>query len=527
MNRLNTKNNIVLIVGLVAITWCISSSFAQAPVMNNPTSRYEPVYGNLIPVCNCEDLTKVTMPNTTIESAIVDAKSSSCQVVAIVNHPPSNDRVKVWINLPLNTWNGRFYGTGGSGFLGGHIMNLSLPVAQGFATGATDTGHEGRSGAFALDTINRRLNWQLIRDNGYQGIHDMTVIGKTLVQAFYGKPAHYSYFVGASTGGRQGLIEAQRFPEDYDGIVSLCPGIHKSLYTIAWLWPQAVMNDSKNYLSKEKLDAVTKAVILECDGDDGVLDGVIGDPINCKWDPQKFVGTAVGESTFSAADADVVRKIWEGPRTKDGNFIWYGLLRGTNLSVLAGTTGTPLKGIPQLGALEWCRYLLLSDPKWDGTSVTTSEFELLWNQSLDQYSKIYNPDNPDLTLFREHGSKIIIWQGLADELVFPQGTIKYFEEMQRRMGGLESTSKFARLFLVPGVDHGFHGAGPEPVGEVEAIISWVEKGMAPERLSSELKDSTGKIIRTRPLFPYPKMARYTGSGSMDEAENFESFLPSR
>ena len=176
----------------------------------------KPLFADAAPVCSCEDLLKVALPNTMIDSAAIDPTDGSCRVTATVTHPPSGDRVKVFIGLPTKNWNGRFRGTGGGGFVGGNVNNLRGPVADGYATGATDTGHEGGSGSFALDA-NGRLNWQAIQDNAYLGIHDMTVVGKTLTQAFYGKAPRYSYFVGGSTGGRQGLSEAQRYPNDYDG----------------------------------------------------------------------------------------------------------------------------------------------------------------------------------------------------------------------------------------------------------------------------------------------------------------------
>ena len=171
----------------------------------------KPTYPNAQSVCDCSALMKATIQNATIVSASVNTKDSSCLVTAIVNHPPANDSVKVWIALPIFNWNGRFEGTGGGGFLGGRMEELALPLSQGFAAGATNTGHDGGSASFALNSKGQ-LDWQLIRDNAYLGIHDMTLVGKELVKIFYGKPAKYSYFVGGSTGGRQGLSEAQRFP---------------------------------------------------------------------------------------------------------------------------------------------------------------------------------------------------------------------------------------------------------------------------------------------------------------------------
>ena len=483
----------------------------------------KPIFQEATPICPCESLLSVSLPNTTIDSTAIDPGDGSCRITATVTHPPAGDRVRVFIALPVKGWNGRFRGTGGGGFSGGSTNSLRGAVAQGYAAGATDTGHEGGSGSFALDK-NGRLNWQLIRDNAYLGIHEMTVVGKALTRAFYGKAPGFSYFVGGSTGGRQGLMEAQRYPHDYDGILSACPAINWDRFLTADLWPQVVMFAATNLVPKSKLDAATAASITACDSSDGVNDGVIDDPGGCGYDPKELVGTKVDASIFTEADAEVVRKIWEGPRGQDGRFLWHGLARGTDLFALAGTSGTggSLMAKPFGITLDWFRYFLLQDPQWSGTNLTPAGFELLLHQAVEQYGKVFGTDDPDLSAFRDRGGKLIIYHGLADQLIPAEGTIDYYKRLQQRMGGEEKTAEFARLFLAPGVDHGFRGPGATPVGQGEAIIRWVEEGEAPERLMAERRDSNGKVVRTRPLFPFPKVAKYDGSGSTDEAENFES-----
>jgi pimeloyl-ACP methyl ester carboxylesterase len=511
---------------LKALLGCVALSLSHAqPVTPNarPTGPAR-LYGNIAPICAPEDLRKVSVPNTTIESIALDPADGSCRITAVVTHPPANDRVKVFIALPTKGWNGRFRGNGGGGFLGGNPNSLRGPVAEGYATGATDTGHEGGSGSFAL-AANGRLNWQEIRDNAYLGIHDMTVVGKALTQAFYSKPPRFSYFVGNSTGGRQGLMEAQRYPDDYDGILSGCPAINWPRFLSAALWPQVLMREAGNFVSKAKLDAATAAAIAACDGADGVVDGVINDPTSCAYDPKALVGTTVGESTFSATDADIVRQVWEGPRGHGGRFMWYGLTRGTDLNTYAGTTGTPLMGKPFGIPLEWFKYYLVQKPQWDWTTMTRGEFELLWNQAVEQYSGVIGSDDPDLSRFRDRKGKVIILHGLADQQIPSQGTIQYYERVQRAMGGAAATAEFARLFLFPGLDHGFRGAAPGPTGMMDALIRWVEDGTAPERVTAELRDKSGKLLRTRPVFPYPQVTKYSGSGSTDEAANFVSAAP--
>jgi feruloyl esterase len=353
----------------------------------------------------------------------------------------------------------------------------------------------------------------------------MTVVGKALTQAFYGKAPRYSYFVGGSTGGRQGLMEAQRYPDDYDGIISGCPAINWQRFIPAILWPQVVMANAKNYVPKAKLEAAVAAAVAACDNSDGVKDGVIDDPFHCAYDPKAMVGTKVGDDTFTEADADVIRKIWEGPRAPDGTFLWHGLERGADLFALAGTGGSPLAGKPFSIPLEWFQYFLLQNPKWDWTTLTPAGFELLWKQSVEQYGAVIGTDNPDLSRFRDRGGKIIIYHGLADQLIPAAGTIDYFKRVQKQMGGVAATSEFARLFLAPGVDHGFRGAGCTPIGHSEAILAWVEEGRAPDKLLAEKRDPSGKLIRSRPLFPFPQIAKYSGPGSPDDAVNFMSQTP--
>jgi feruloyl esterase len=485
-----------------------------------------PIYPGIAPVCAPEHLRTVALPNTTIESVATVPAENAVRVTAIVTHPPAKDRVTVWIALPMGNWNGRFRGNGGGGFSGGSPDSLRAPVAQGYATGATDAGHEGGSGSFALNA-NGRLNWQEIRDFAYLGIHDMTVVGKALAAAFYGKAPRYSYFVGSSTGGRQGLMEAQRYPEDYDGILAGCPAVNWQHLFASSMWPQLVMLEAKNFVSKAKLQAVTAACVAACDGDDGLMDGVLADPARCTWDPKGFIGMKVGDEVFTAADAEVVRKIWDGPRGHDGRSLWYGLSRGADLSALAGTEGTPLTGKPFSPGLDRLRYLLAQNPNWDWKTLTRDQFELFNNECVELFGPTLGSDDPDLTGFRDRGGKAIIYHGLADQLIPHQGSIAYYERVQQRMGGAEKTVSFARLFLVPGVDHGFRGAGASPSAAtcLAAIVAWVEAGHEPERLLAEAKDKDGKVTRSRPLFPYPRFAKYSGTGNSNDAANFVAALP--
>lgn len=324
-------------------------------------------------------------------------------------------------------------------------------------------------------------------------------------------------------------MEAQRYPADYDGIFSGCPAINWASMVPSTLWPQVVMHDAKHLVSKEKLEAVTAAAIAVCDRDDGVSDGVIDDPDCCLWDPKAFIGTAVGDSSFTEEDANVVRKIWAGPIGNEGQFIWHGLSRGANLVATAGTDGMPLRPKPFGIALDWFRYFLTQSAGFDGTDISSVDFELLVNQSVELFGPVFSANDPDLSAFRYRGGKVIILHGLTDQLIPHGGTINYYERVQKQMGGAARTAEFARLFLVPGVDHGFRGPGAAPNMNrlLLSLVGWVEEGKVPDKLLGEARDAAGKVIRTRPIFPYPLTARYTGSGNPDDADNFVSRTPIR
>lgn len=481
----------------------------------------KPAIPNAKPVRSCESLAMVALPDTTIESAAVDPNNPDiCRVTAVTTHPPAGDRVTIWVGIPTQNWNGRFLGTGGGGFSGGNAGGVNQPVALGYAAGATDTGHAGGSGSFALDA-NGRLNWQAIRDNAHVGIHEMTVTGKALTQAMYGAAPKYSYFNGCSTGGRQGLMEAQRYPQDYDGIVSVAPAINWPKLLMQSIYGSLLMNESGNTVPTCKLAAATQAAVDACDTMDGVKDGVIEDPQRCTFDPQTLVGASAGDcGTFTQADADLIKKLVDGPRREDGSFLWYGQAWGADLRALSGSRGTPPAPIGFAFTVDWIKYWLTQDPQFDWTTMTHAGYDRFWDQSLEQYGTVIGTDNPDLSAFRDRGGKMILWHGWADQLITAYGTIDYYKRVLEEMGGAQKTAQFLRFFLAPGVSHCAGGAGPQPYGQLDALLSWVEDGKAPATLPAARRDQQGTITRSRPLCQYPLVARYKGSGSTDDAANF-------
>jgi hypothetical protein len=285
------------------------------------------------------------------------------------------------------------------------------------------------------------------------------------------------------------------------------------------------MLEARNFVSTAKLRAVTEASVQACDEKDGVKDGIVDNPLSCDYDPATFVGAQVEGGPFTAADAEVVRRIWEGPRSRKGEFLWYGLTRGTNLAPLAGTEGSPLRGRPFGITMDYFRFFLKQEPDWDWTTLSHAEFEQLQQQSIEQYTDVLSTDDPDLTRFRDRGGKLLLAHGLIDELIPVQGSIDYYRRVVQRMGGLKATQKFARFFLLPGVNHSVQGPGPAPTRLVETLVSWVEEGKAVEMLHGEQRDRSGRVIRARPLFPYPRVAKYRGRGDKDDAASYISSLP--
>ncbi len=481
------------------------------------------------PARSCDSLKTVAISERTdnvrytVDTAVEDPATATapatCKVTVSTTHPPAGDDVNIWIWLPVNTWNGRFMGTGGGGYVGGSVNSLSTPVSQGYAAGATDTGHTVADGSFALNP-DRSLNWQLMQDT-VLGIHEMTVAGKALVKAFYGKEAKYSYFNGCSTGGRQGITEAQRYPADYDGVLAGAPAINVTTQRVIGIWGQMVMQEAGNFLPQCKFEAANAAAIQACDKLDGVTDGVIGDPRKCTYSPQALVGSSTPCGTITQADANVIAKIWQGPRDTEGNFIWYGLTRGSSFATLNGTrvVDGQLVGNPSTLTLDGIRYFLLQNPDWDWRTLTLPQFEQLLTQSTQQYGLIFG-DNPDLSPFRKNGGKLLMWHGWSDQLILPEGSIHYYDRVVKAMGGLEKTQDFARLFMAPGVGHCGGGTGSQPTGQLQALIDWVERGKAPQTLLAEKRDATNTVIQTRPLCAYPQAAVYKGQGSTDVAANF-------
>ncbi|MEU1005797.1 tannase/feruloyl esterase family alpha/beta hydrolase [Streptomyces tibetensis] len=356
------------------------------------------------------------------------------------------------------------------------------------------------------------MNASLINDFLSRALHETTVKGKAVARAFYGKSPTYSYWNGCSNGGREGLQEAQVQPRDYDGILAGAPAIQADRFLPAAMWPQVVMHELGDFVPSCKFDAVNKAVTAACDSRDGVTDGVITDPRACRFNPTSLVGTETPCGTITAKDAAVVKKIWDGPRRPDGRRLWYGILPGASFARLAATVNGD--GVPTPLASGWFTYWLAKDPSFDWHRLTMANFTHYFDRSRQEWGPVVGTDDPDLSAFRAAGGKLLLWHGVADQLIPPQGTIRYYEQVTAAMGGRAKTEQFARLFTAPGVGHCRGGSGAAPADPLAALVKWVEQGKAPTTLRAE----NGPM--SRPLCRWPAVARYDGHGSTNDAANF-------
>ncbi|MBV9446254.1 MAG: tannase/feruloyl esterase family alpha/beta hydrolase [Streptosporangiaceae bacterium] len=431
--------------------------------------------------------------------------------------------IEAWLPEP---WNGRFQGVGGAVYECGPLYNeMAAAVQGGYASAATDCGvppADALTGSWALK--NGQLDWPLINDFASVGIHDMSVAGKAVTQLYYPSPLRFSYFNGCSTGGREGLMEAQRYPADYNGISSGAPAINWTKFIPAEIWPELVMNASGDFLPACKENAFTESAVQAC----ATTDGVITNPDACDWNPDKLVGLVTPCGVITHQDAAVMTKIWQGPESADGKPLWYGLERGASLAGLAATTTSNgvTTGTAFPVAVSWLGTWLRKNPSWDWHTLTYGQFDGLFSQSVSEFSDAIATDNPDLSAFKKDGGKILIWHGLADQLIFPQGTINYYQRVQRAMGGPAATGSFARLFLASGAQHCASAAGPAPAQPLDAVVAWVERGVAPASIPGTTTDpATGVVTDSRPVCEYPLFARYTGHGSTTQANSFICAAP--
>lgn len=451
----------------------------------------------------------------------------------------SNIQIEVWLPLEAATWNHRFQGQGNGGFAGEiDYQALARFLDSGYATAGTDTGHfaDGIDARWALHHPEK------ITDFGWRGIHQMTVQAKAVLAAYYGAPASHSYFASCSDGGREALMEAQRFPADYDGIVAGAPAYNwTSLLTSAAIGMQALLDDNASYIPATDVPFIHRAIVASCDKLDGVEDGIIADPRACHFSAAALVcKSAQGNSCLTAPQIKALNAILS--EQKVGHTTIPAILAaGAELDPNgwpSWITGQERGKSAMVGfGSGYFANMVYSDPHWDFRTFDP----VAGLAAAREKTGAMLDAHPDLSAFRNRGGKLILYHGWADAAISPIYTIQYYEAVQRTLGK-DETASFTRLYLMPGVKHCFDGPGPSAIGQfglpslkesnagnnvILALQGWVEQGKAPDTITAtkygELPDHDAdphKIEMTRPLCPYPQQAHYKGKGSISEAASF-------
>jgi len=456
-----------------------------------------------------------------------------CRVVVQATPSPDSDiQIEVW--LPTEGWNGNFQGQGNGGFAGEiDYRRLALAVQKKYASAATNTGHSagGTDGSWALGHPEKVI------DFGYRAIHEMTQISKAIVNAFYGKNQEHSFFSNCSNGGRQALMEAQRYPADYDGILAGAPAnFWTHLLTKALADAQATTLDPASYIPASKLPAIARAVNAACDAQDGVADGVLNDPRQCKFNPASLICKA-GDSSecLTAPQIATLKKLYKGPRDTKGTLIFPGYLPGAEEGPggweLWITGLAPGKSLLFAFANGYFSNFVYEKADWNYREITVEQG---LKAAEEKNTKTLNAIEPDLSAFKTRGGKLILYHGWNDAAISALNTINYYNDVAAKMGEAE-VSAFTRLYVVPGLQHcgggpgvnsfGQDGAGAkDPQHNIElALEQWVEKGVAPSSIvaTKYVDDNPAKGVKfTRPLCPYPQSAKYKGTGDPNDAANF-------
>jgi hypothetical protein len=460
-----------------------------------------------------------------------DADISFCQVKVYLTHEGSDDRslVEVWLPPQKEAWNGRFQATGGAGFSTGIFdAYLGPALEQGYAAASTDGGHDGTR----LDDLSWALkadgtvDWNLLHNFATRSIAEQIVVGKSVTERYYGQKPHHSYWNGCSQGGRQGYAIAQKYPKLLDGILADAPGIGMTHFAMGNLWPHLVMKEAGLWMSHCELDFFHQKAMEDCDMLDGVSDGIISDPDVCDFDPLHIIGMTfycdAREGQVTQAMAEIVRRIEEGPRTAFGRKIWHGLPVGTRKNYLASTTTSPggvRLPIPFPISSNFIQTLLLKDPSFNVTRISHEEYMALWAQASYEYSWLLDADEPDLTSFKEAGSKLLTWHGINDPVIPYYNTVQYRQRVESIMGGAQNVDSFYRLFLAPGVEHCSGGAGPVPRDPLGALVDWVENNLVPETLEASTINAEGDLV-SRDLCAWPGKLKYMGISDYKRASSW-------
>ncbi len=411
---------------------------------------------------------------------------------------------------------------------------MAASVINGYASSSTDTGHEGpaTSAGWALG------HYEKIVDFAYRAIHETAENSKSVIRTYYGRAAKHSYFDGCSNGGRQGLVEAQRYPADYDGIISGAPANFWTHNFAGFIWDQqALQGDAQ--IPATKMTTIENAALAACDALDGVKDGVIDDPTQCHFDPSVLLCKgADSPSCLTAAQVGALKKIYAGPRNAKGEQLFPGYVPGGE----AGPGGwsrwvTGADSQQFVFGKEFFANMVFDKSDWD---LRTFDFDRDMKITDDKSARLFNATDANLKPFKDRGGKLLLYHGWSDTAIAPTNAIAYYESVVAKMGG-KQTGEFFELYMVPGMQHCAGGPGPNSFGtnpspqpsDAQHSISialdrWVDQGVAPaEIVATKYKGgaSQGVVERTRPLCPYPKVAKYNGTGSTDDAANFRCAAP--
>ncbi|HTR27455.1 MAG TPA: tannase/feruloyl esterase family alpha/beta hydrolase [Terriglobales bacterium] len=509
--------------------------------------------------CSQSAIQSVAPSNITIISATPQSDPVSyCDVLGYATTTnPGPNQVNFELGLPAD-WNGRFLFIGNGGFGGSldypsvfldtlTVAPLLTEVGAGFTTAITDTGHQGAGdlpfldGSWALDDPAKQDDWL------FRAVHVVAVADEAITSAFYDAKPH-SYFAGCSDGGREGLIEAEKYPADFDGIIAGDPDLGDAFIGFNWN-EEHITSSQGSFIPPDKMALVGRAVLNSCDQADGVLDGLIQDPRKCRFDPDSL-RCQNGNKSNCLTDQQIatLKSAYKGASTHDEQ-VYPGFTKSDPVGapdIIVGEDGWPLwmtafQAPNALGTSEpwidpetppwqfifqdqFLKFFAFSDPNYNSLSFDINSSDLTKAQSVIHRAGAA-ATNPDLSAFRDHGGKLILYHGWSDPAVTPLETVEYYENMARRTGrGYHDTQEFARLFMAPGMRHCIGtGPGPNTFDPIALMISWVENNSAPDRIeATHYKDNdptTGIVTRTMPLCPYPTTAKFLG-GNVNDAKNW-------
>jgi Tannase and feruloyl esterase len=512
------------IIALLMLTWMGTCSLAHAATSDTAEAQCKG-----LPSADFSGVQDA--PTQLTGSKVIEAAAGApayCQVQGYVS-----PQVGFELRLPIEGWNGKFMEVGCGGFCGDldFIFLCDNPLQRGYACIVTDMGHKSTK----LDGKWAYNNLQVQVDYGFRATHVTVLAGKAITERYYGKAPSKSYYLGCSCGGRQGLVEAQQFPWDFDGIIVGAPAINFGGVFMDMHWKARAVTDKNGnpLFSIADIKLVHAAAVAKCDKDDGVKDGLIGDPRTCKFDPTDLLCKAGARTgCLSAEQVAAVKKFYSGPVTSTGERTFPG---GSMPGTEAGLFG--INGYQTIFAsfsrefFQYMGFVPAPGPTWKSSDF---DFDRDYKR-LGMLESLWASTNPDLRKFKAAGGKLILWQGWADGAVSPLSTIDYYETVERTMGGAAAIRDFFRLFMMPGVDHCWGGEGASVVDFLSYMEAWVEKGQAPDMmLSAHVKTGTdvinwpadsASIAFTRPAYPYPLQAKYKGSGDPNKAENFAPAKP--